>query len=268
VTERQGIDASPAGRLQVVERGRGENVLLLPGFTEGVEEVSGLFDLLARDHHVIAIALPGSGGSGPIPRAYHAGLYEEDVELITQVIRQRGIASTVVAGFSDGGEVALLMAARHPSLVRAVVAWGAAGVVPASIAGTIADVGNVIDRPREGWAEWRATLIARYGIENARATTTSWSRAVLALLDAGGDISLALAPTIRCPVLLIAGERDPFAPPADVRRLGSSVTRSTVHLVPGVGHAVHQASSEWFQSTVRGWLDLVSAPEGDLPPAV
>lgn len=240
-------------------------LLLMPGATEGVDEVKGLFEALSRNHQVIAIALPGSG-SGPIPRAYGPALYEEDAELMAAVLRRRGITSAIVGGFSDGGEVALVMAARHPDLVRGVVAWGAAGVIPASTAGLLADIGRLMDDPREGWSEWRAGLIARLGAENARAMTAGWSAAVLALLEAGGDISLSLAHKIQCPVLLIAGEQDRFIPADDVRRLASRIRRSSVHIVPGVGHAVHNARAEWLESTIRSWLDGISAPEAE-PPA-
>lgn len=240
----------------------------MPGASEGVEEVHGLLDALARDHHVIGIALPGSGRSGPIPRAYGPRLYEEDARLMAEVLGQRGITSAIIAGFSDGGEVALVMAARHPNVVRAVVAWGAVGVVPRSAAETLADVGRLIDHPREGWSEWRTSLIARYGgTENARAMTAGWSAAVLALLDAGGDISLSLAPMIQCPVLLIAGSEDRFAPAEDIRRLASRIRSATVHIVPGVGHGVHRGRGDWFESTVRSWLEALNVPQGDPPAA-
>src|SRR5919109_192357 len=67
--------------LHIEERGRGDALLFLPGFTESADEFERLVATLADRYHVIAIDLPGSGRSGPQPRAYTADLYEDDAWL-------------------------------------------------------------------------------------------------------------------------------------------------------------------------------------------
>src|SRR5919109_2992236 len=112
-------------------RGSGDPLVFLPGFTESAEEFERLVALLAQRYRVVAMDLPGSGRSGPQPRAYTPTLYEDDARVVADLVAERGIRSSVLVGFSDGGEVALLLAARRPDLARAVVAWGAVGVIPA-----------------------------------------------------------------------------------------------------------------------------------------
>ncbi len=56
-------------RLHYVEGGKGPLVLLVHGFGQSWYEWHQLMPLLARDHHVVAVELPGLGLSGP-PRSY------------------------------------------------------------------------------------------------------------------------------------------------------------------------------------------------------
>ena len=56
-------------RLHYVEGGTGPLVLLVHGFGQSWYEWHQLMPLLARDHHVVAVELPGLGLSGP-PRSY------------------------------------------------------------------------------------------------------------------------------------------------------------------------------------------------------
>src|SRR5919109_1069442 len=156
--------------LHIEERGRGDALLFLPGFTESADEFERLVATLADRYHVIAIDLPGSGRSGPQPRAYTADLYEDDARLVAKVLAERGIESCVLVGFSDGGEVAVLLAARRPDLVRAVVAWGTAGVVPGAMTPWLAAFAELVDHPTDRLRPWRDALVARYGADVARAT--------------------------------------------------------------------------------------------------
>lgn len=241
--------------LQIEEGGRGEPLLLMPGFTEGVDDVRGVFTALATRFHVICADLPGSGGSGPIPREYSSDLYERDVRVMADLLDERGIRSARVVGFSDGGEVGLLLAARRPDLVRALVVWGAVGVIPPSLRPLLDMFADLIDRPPERLKAWRDALVVRYGSEDtARRTLRSWTAALGTLLAQGGDISLSMAGVIRCPVLVIAGEKDRFAPAAEVRTLASALPQADMHLVPDAGHSVHDDKPEWFATTVLEWL--------------
>ena len=240
--------------LRVVESGNGEPLLLLPGFTESVEDVGGVLATLATRFHVIAVDLPGSGKSDPIPRAYSWSLYEEDARAMAELLDGRAIGSARVVGFSDGGEVGLVLAARRPDLVRALVVWGATGVVPPTLGPMIDVFAEIIDRPPDGLNAWRDSLVERYGIDDARSTTRSWSAAIRSLLERGGDISLSLAKQIRCPVLVIAGENDRFAPAAEVQQLGSRLAQADIRIVPGAGHSVHDDRPDWFDTTVLEWL--------------
>jgi valacyclovir hydrolase len=240
--------------LHVQEFGEGEPLLLMPGFTESVSDMLTVPSELAQQYHVIGVDLPGSGGSTPIPRAFTKAFYEEDVRTIGALLDERGIRSTRVAGFSDGGEVGLLLAARRPELVRALVSWGACGVIGPWVGHWLSDLERVIDSPSEGMKKWSEHLVGRYGRDDARETMRSWTAAIRDILEAGGDISFASAARISCPVLLITGELDRGNPPEAVRSLGQRLRSAEVVVVQGAGHSVHRDKAAWFLPTITSWL--------------
>lgn len=242
-------------RVYYEERGEGDPLLILPGFTEDFRDLEEVISKMEPRYRVIAADLPGSGRSGPQPRQYAPDFYLEDVHTMIALLRHLGIEQAHVAGFSDGGEVALLMAVHYPEIVRSVVEWGAAGTLgTGEVAPTLEAIYNLIDAPTDELRGWSDYLKQNYGEDVARATMQSWVEACKAILARGGDISLSRAREIRCPTLLISGEYDPFATPDMTRDLASRIPNATYHIVPAAGHTVHHDRAEWFRQTVLDWL--------------
>ena len=75
-------------------------------------------------------------------------------------------------GFSDGGEVALLMAEMTPSIARTLVIWGASGTFSDPDGHLRQAMYNFIDHPIPPLQGFRDHLVSRYGEANARAITT------------------------------------------------------------------------------------------------
>jgi valacyclovir hydrolase len=237
------------------ERGEGEPLLLIPGFTMGAEDMQPLIAALAECYRVIAADLPGSGRSLPQPREFTTTFYHEDARHMAALLRHLNTGPAHVAGFSDGGEVALLMAIYTPDLVRTLIVWGAAGTLDVEgLPGLIDAIGNVVSNPTEELQGWSEYLKERYGEENARATLRSWAEASGAVVRAGGDISLPRLGEITCPTLVLAGEFDPFCPPPALQRLAKSIPDAGATTLHGHGHTIHDDQPEWFVQTLVGWL--------------
>jgi valacyclovir hydrolase len=242
-------------RIYFEEYGSGEPVLLLPGFAGSIEDLSALREALATRYRVITADLPGSGRSEPQPRAYPATYYADDARSFIALLERLKLEEAHLIGFSDGGEVALLMAAFSPTRARSVITWGAAGVIPEQARPALEMLFNVVDDPAEPMQEFSNYLKATYGEANARTMTQNLVVAARAIIDNGGDISLSQSGTITCPVLLIAGEHDFLVPPALVFQLATHIHRVEVLEVEGVGHGVHEERPEWLTNTVLDWLE-------------
>ena len=242
-------------RIYYEEYGRGEPVLLLPGFAQGGDALSGVRTTLAAKYRVIAADLPGSGRSQPQPRAYTATFLEDDAHSFAALLRHLGVGPTHLIGFSDGGDVCLLIAALQPDVARSVVVWGAAGFRSDPDGRLRGAMYNVVDDPLPPLRGFSDYIKVTYGVDNARAMTRNQVAAVGAIIDQrGGDVSLSRAGDIACPVLLIAGEHDVFASPSLVAQYAAKVRYGKWVEAKGAGHDVHNAHPEWMAQTVLDWL--------------
>lgn len=241
-------------RIYYEEHGAGDPVLLLPGFSQSSEELSALRDVIAKDYRVITADLPGSGRSQPQPRTYTATFYEDDAQSFVALLQHLQVGPAHLLGFSDGGEVALLMAALASGVARSVVAWGAAGTVSDPDGHLRAAMYNIVDQPIPPLQAYSKFLVATYGESNARSMTRNFVSAQNDIVAAGGDISLSKVGNITCPVLLIVGEHDFLATPALVSQLAAHVPGAQLLEVEGAGHDVHNARPDWMAQTMLGWL--------------
>jgi valacyclovir hydrolase len=235
------------------EGGRGDAVVLLPGWGGSVIDLDRLRSELVSGFRVIAVDLPGSGRSQPQPRHYASTYYLDDARNLLGLLDELRVEVAHLVGFSDGGEEALLMAALQPARALSVLTWGAAGQVEASPR-MLRGLAHLLDEPIDELKSLAAYLAERYGVDEARIMASSWAQALTAVIDAGGDISRSKAASIRCPAVLITGTHDPFCPPSLVREMADAIPRGTFLEVPGGGHDLHLSHGGWLVSTIAAWL--------------
>ncbi len=244
----------PDGRqIYYEDRGRGDVVVLLPGWGGSVIDLDRLRGDLVSGFRVIAIDLPGSGRSQPQPRHYASTYYMDDAQVLLSLLDELRVEMAHLVGFSDGGEEALLMAALQPARALSVLTWGAAGQVVASPK-MLLGLAHLLDDPIEELKSLAAYVAETYGVDEARIMASSWAKALTAVIDAGGDISRSKAARISCPALLITGTHDPFCPPSLVREMADAIPCGTFLEAPGGAHDVHLAHGDWLVSTVAAWL--------------
>jgi valacyclovir hydrolase len=241
------------GPLYYEDTGRGDAVVLMPGWGGSISDLDRLRRDLTGGFRVIAVDLPGSGRSQPQPRHYTPSYYREDAAVLLGLLDALGIGAAHLAGFSDGGEEALLMAALRPGCALSVFTWGAIGQITASHA-DLDELATAITSPGDALAPLAAYLTDAYGPDNATIMTQTWSAAMRGILDDGGDISRSLAAKIRCPALLVAGTYDEFCPPEKTRELAELIPRGQFAEACGAGHEVHVSHGDWLSATVLSWL--------------
>jgi valacyclovir hydrolase len=240
-------------QLYYEDAGRGETVVLLPGWGGSIAGLGNLRRELSDGFRVIAADLPGSGRSQPQPRRYVPSYYADDARTLVSLLDVLEVDAAHIVGFSDGGEEALLIAADEPARARSVVTWGAAGQIVAT-PDELAALASAVDTPEDSLWPLAAYLVQAYGAQNARIMAASWAEAMRGIVDAGGDISRRRAELITCPALLIAGTYDPFCPPDLVREMADAMPRGEFREAAGAGHDVHQSHHRWLAAAVLDWL--------------
>ena len=240
-------------QLYYEDSGRGDVVVLMPGWGGSVVDLDHLRRELEYGFRVIAVDLPGSGRSQPQPRRYGPSYYQDDARGLLGLLDALRVDVAHLVGFSDGGEEALLMAALEPHRALSVLTWGAAGTVEAS-EDQLTAVARAVDDPTQELRSLAAYLAEAYGPDGARVMTATWADAMRAIIEDGGDISRSLAPRITCPALLMTGTYDWLCPPDLVRAMAEVIPRGEFREAPEAGHAVHLSHHRWLASAAVGWL--------------
>jgi pimeloyl-ACP methyl ester carboxylesterase len=109
-------------RMRYVRRGEGPPVVLIHGLASSIYTWKDVLPGLAAHHDVVALDLPGFGGSD-IPQPLQRRAYFGQV---LGLLDRLGIARASFVGNSMGGAVALAIAARAPERVDRLVAIDAA----------------------------------------------------------------------------------------------------------------------------------------------
>ena len=98
----------------------GTPVLLVHGFPESWWAFRGVIPILAAEHRVIAVDLPGFGDSGHNPDADYSSTFA--AETLRQLIDQLDLEPVHLSGQDIGGVSTFRLAAGHPELIRSYTA--------------------------------------------------------------------------------------------------------------------------------------------------
>ncbi|MCJ0871712.1 alpha/beta fold hydrolase [Streptomyces sp. AP-93] len=231
-------------------------VVLLHGLAGHAGEWDAAAAHLAPHHRVVAVDQRGHGASERRPADVSRAAYVADVRAVCE---QLGVHRPVLVGQSLGGHTAMLTAAAHPDLVRGLVLVeaGAARADP----GTPDEIGGWLGSwplPFPTLAEARTFLTGQglngdawaAGLEQrAEGWYPRFERSVMvaAITENSTRDWWPQWRAVRCPTLLVIGEKGIVPPEESIRMLESAdpadpadpSTLTTAVSVPGSGHDVH-----------------------------
>ncbi|MBC8075649.1 MAG: alpha/beta hydrolase [Chloroflexales bacterium] len=237
-----------------VARGDAAPLLLLHGFTGTARlHLGPIIDAIGAERRVIAPDLRGYGASRPPARDFPPVFYQRVAADMCALLDALGLKDVHIAGFSDGGDSVLLMAATRPDLVRSVFAWGVCGVIAPEMV-------RAVERwlPVSGWAQsraaWRNEIIEYQGAEQLEPLIEGWVGAARAILAAGGDTALGSAAQIRCPVLVVNGDGEVGNPLPAAQALAARIPHGALQIVAHSGHAIHEEQPHAFMQLLRDFL--------------
>ncbi len=105
-----------------IEKGQGEPIIFLHGNGESGEYFRGQIDVFSRQYHVYA---PDTRGHGKTPRGNAPFTIRQFAEDLLGFMDEHHIEKTHLLGFSDGGNIAMIFAIRHPERVDRLILNGA-----------------------------------------------------------------------------------------------------------------------------------------------
>lgn len=229
--------------------GEGTPLLLMHGWTQTGDDMHGLAEHLPG-YQIYIPDLPGYGRSVPPTRTYPVDFYHRDTLIMAGFLGALGLSDMHIMGFSDGGEVALMLGVLRPDLCRTVVAWGAIGLFTA----------DACEQARRGLPPTWITdeLRAQHPGQDVDQWPYQWVEAFCRMIEAGGDLTFSRAQEIACPLLLMLGENDYLNPIETGRKYVERAKKGNFPRVfkvfPNIGHAIHEQAPEAFPNITLDFL--------------
>ncbi len=260
--------------LRTLRAGAGDTtLLLLHGFGESLFTWRAVVDPLAQHFRVVAVDLPGFGGSSKTAASYTLG---DMTRRLSDFIDRWVPGPIIVVGHSMGGEIAATLAIEHPDRIRAAVL-----IAPAGWAVGLAGVADTMYPSRARAIAWylssRAFVLPEHDPDwlqepDSAADYTligdsAYRRATQAILTDFDFRALRdRFKELTQPVLLIWGSLDPVIP--------YEIADSLIQLIPcgklaTIPRALHRPQVEFpdtVTSLLRGFSAAPSCPAGSGPP--
>ncbi|PWN68948.1 alpha/beta hydrolase [Chryseobacterium phosphatilyticum] len=192
----------------------------------------------------------GYGKSAPMVTHERPVNYMElEADLLNDLLHKLNINNAILFGHSDGGTIALIMAAKYPEKVKAVICEaGHIFVEEVTLKGIHEAVEayqttNLAERLQKYHGDKVDTLF--------KAWTETWTR------DDYRNWNIEyLLKDIVCPLLFIQGEADEYGTLGQVEKTVSQVSGHVEKfIIPGIGHTPHKESPELVLGRVTQFIE-------------
>jgi pimeloyl-ACP methyl ester carboxylesterase len=181
----------------------------------------------------------GYGKSGPFLTAGREHDYmEREADLLAGLLDEWRIGEAILFGHSDGGSIALIVAAKYPEKIKAIITEGAhVFVEDVTLAGIREAIGlyNTTDLKAR---------LEKYHGGNTEAMFWAWAK--IWTSDGFRDWNIeSFLPMIKCPALIIQGEADEYGTFEQVEKIVRQVNgKVSKYILPEVGHTPHKDAPE------------------------
>jgi pimeloyl-ACP methyl ester carboxylesterase len=245
--------------------GPGQPIVLLHGLAGHMGEWDVLARRLSSSHRVVAVDQRGQGASERHPRDVSRAAYVADVIAVADQLQ---LERPVLVGQSMGGHTAMLTAAAHPGLVRALV------LVEAGPGGPNPNVPVDIGRWLDSWPTPFPSREAAVAFLGGGAVGAGWA-AGLEERDGGWwprfdrDVMVrSLAENARrsfwdewrqvaCPTLVVLAQSG-FVPAQEADEMLRQRPATTAMSIPGTGHDLHLEQPGVLHSALSGFLESLA----------
>ena len=237
--------------LHTEQAGQGAPLLLIPGaLGTGSGDFPGQLGwFVSHGFEVVAPDPRGYGKSRPPERDYPPDFYQRDAEDLFALMSALGHQRFSIMGWSDGANVAAIMAAERPERVEKLVLFGGQSTLTAEEIAAFDAIRKI-----SAWSPRAAEAMrAVYG----EGLDALWDRYVdgqVALFEAGGNLYRDRLGEVRCPVFVLHGARDPLVPAFHAEVIHHGIAGSRLHIFPEGKHNIHIRYVDEFNAMVHAFL--------------
>jgi pimeloyl-ACP methyl ester carboxylesterase len=257
--------------LAFVDHGEGPVLLLVHGFPLDHTMWQFQIDELSDAFRVIAVDLPGFGGSEPLDSSESDTSIRDYADALNSLLDQLGIDEPITfCGLSMGGYIGWQFLQHHRNRVSALIACDtrAAADDEKTARGRRLMAAHIATDGSASIAPGMASKICGATTAERQPEIIQWSVDTISATDpqsiATGQLAMADRPDatewltqIDVPALLIVGQEDQITPPAEMRAMADRIPGSKFVEIPHAGHLTPMENSVAFNEAVRAFLRSV-----------
>ncbi|KPA21158.1 AB hydrolase superfamily protein YdjP [Shimia sp. SK013] len=253
--------SDPYGKLAFREAGSGQPIVLIHGV--GMQSAAWMrqIEMLSKTHRVIALDMPGHGGSSPLRRGAQLPEYVDWLQAALRGLRLERIS---LAGHSMGALIALGFAATHTQMLDRVAvlngvycrsknARAAVEERAAQINEGVFDLATPLarwfgDTPCEQIAREKvAGWLSEVDLQGYATAYDAFARGDTTYADRLGNIT--------CPLLALTGSDDQNSSPEMARSIAAAAPLGQALVIEGHRHMVSLTAEEAVNTALQEWLE-------------
>ncbi|MCE1243587.1 alpha/beta fold hydrolase [Oryzomicrobium sp.] len=253
-------------KLAYDHRGDGPPVVFLHSLGADHTIWAPQIEMLRATHTCVAVDLRGHGGSEAPPGPYTLECLADDVAALMHALF---IPSATIVGISLGGMVAMTLALRHPAkAARLVLADTTAAYPDEAQAAWPARIRQVeeggvaplVAATLERWftaevRQERPALVERVGSIIAATPVAGYAGCCHAIAGMAAEPTLkGRLPLIRCPALVVVGDRDAGTPPAMAEAIAAAIPVARLEVIEGAAHLSNLCRPDHFTQLLHAFL--------------
>lgn len=220
--------------LHYTECGNGKALVLLHGNGESGEYFVHQKEYFSKKYRVIAVDTRGHGKSQRGNAPFTISQFADD---LNEFFEQTGLKKAIILGFSDGANIAMHFALKHPEKAELLILNGG-NLFPKGVKA-------VYQIPIE--IGYRLAKLTQNKSEKAKHNTE-----LLSLMVNDPFIKESELKKITCPTLVIAGTND-MIKESHTRLIARSIKNSELKIIKG-SHCVASENPEEFNKAVESFL--------------
>ncbi len=224
-------------KLYYQEKGTGEPLILLHGNGEDSFYFKNQIDYFQNKYHVIALDTRGHGQS---PRGDEPFTIEQFSCDLYDFMQRHQIFNAVILGFSDGANIAMKFAMKHPDMVKALILNGG-NLDPTGVKRTVQipiEIGYKIAR--------------RFA---DKSTNAKRNAEMLGLMVNEPNVKPSALSRITMPALVICGTRD-MIKESHTKKIAEYLPNAKLTIIQG-DHFIAKKNPVAFNQAVDAFLKMV-----------
>jgi len=216
--------------------GHGHPLLLLHGNSVSISSFDKQIPELAKHYQVIAVDTRGHGRSGEDGKLYTYDLFAQDMNALLDSLH---LDSVDILGWSDGGNTGLIMGMTYPRKIRRLCVMGANVFIDHSVV--------------EKWV-FKTLNKEQKELKTSKFPDDANRSRLITLLLTQPQHKFEDLQAIRCPTLVMAGEKDVIKPEHS-KQIAAHIPHSQLLIFPGGTHYEPSEHPDVFNKAVLDFLD-------------